>query len=376
MKKNILLYGTTNYGSKLTSSDTLKFKELSQKFNVFVMTYNKTEKFIDHDYVGIQYLRKPRYLFLQYTKFYFLNIFKVKKFCEKNEVNIISAKDPISALIPILIKLFFTKDLKIVIEHHGDFLKLLLNQRSFKFNFLIVYFSKVISNFTYKNCDLIRGVEKNYTDSLAKKYNKSYVCFPAWVDYKNYKIRNLQRKNLVFVGNIIPRKGVLFLIKAFERYIKENNFKEKLLIIGNDQNFKYYKKCELYVKKNNIKNIEFLGKKTPEQLAKIYSSSRLVLMASNFEGLPRVLIESGLCATPSLASNIQGISDPFGRYGGTILYELNNMEDFQEKLTDIIANEQLQTNLQQKSIKLSLELSGKNVFLNNWIELVEKLYEK
>jgi len=376
LKKNILLYGTTNYGSKLSTSDTLKFKELSQNFNIFVMTYNNVDKFIDHNYVGIQYLRKPRFLFLQYSKFYFLNLFRVKNFCEKNEIDIVSAKDPISALMPILIKLFFLKNLKIVIEHHGDFLKLLLNQRSFKFNFLIMYFSKIISNFTYKNCDLIRGVETNYTESIAKKYNKSYVSFPAWVDYKNYKIRNFQRENLVFVGNIIPRKGVYFLIKAFNLYTKENNFSEKFLIIGDDQNAKYSKKCKLYVKNNNIKNIEFLGKKTPEELAQIYSSTRLVLMASNFEGLPRVLIESGLCATPSLASNIQGISDPFGKYGGTTLYELNNMRDFQEKLAGILASEQIQTELQQKSLELSLKLSGKNVFLNNWIEIVEKLYEK
>ena len=33
-------------------------------------------------------------------------------------------------------------------------------------------------------------------------------------------------------------------------------------------------------------------------------------MASSFEGLPRVLIESGLCGLPSLAADIQGISTP------------------------------------------------------------------
>ena len=99
-------------------------------------------------------------------------------------------------------------------------------------------------------------------------------------------------------------------------------------------------------------------------------------MASNFEGLPRVLIESGLCATPSLATNIQGINDPFGKYGGTILYELNNIKDFQQKLKNFLENENLQKDLQEKSYKLSKNLSGKGSFLNNWIKVEKIIYEK
>ena len=34
--KNLLFYGTTKYGDKLSNSDNLKFKEISKNFNVFV----------------------------------------------------------------------------------------------------------------------------------------------------------------------------------------------------------------------------------------------------------------------------------------------------------------------------------------------------
>ena len=33
------------------------------------------------------------------------------------------------------------------------------------------------------------GVEDEYTLSLAKKYSKNYITFPAWVDYSTYKIQ-------------------------------------------------------------------------------------------------------------------------------------------------------------------------------------------
>ncbi len=374
--KNLLFYGTTDYGPILNSSDNLKFKELSNNFKTYVITYGKKSDLIDHKYVNIMYIKKPKSLFLQYLKFYFLNINAVKKFCIEKKIDIISSKDPISALIPTIIKIFFIKDLKIIIEHHGDFLNLLLNQRKFKSNFFIMFLSKIISNFTYKNCDLIRGVEDEYTLSLAKKYSKNYITFPAWVDYSTYKIQKLNRSNIVFVGNIIPRKGVYFLIKAFHEFCQNNTFKEKLLIIGDNQNTEYFNECLNLIRDKRINNVEFLGNKSPEELSLIYSSAKLLVMASSYEGLPRVLIESGLCGTPSLASNIQGISDPFGKHGGTILYNLDDTEDFQIKLKNFINDEKIQIDLQEKSHLLSAKLSGKDKFLNNWIEIERIIYEK
>ena len=38
---NLLFFGTTNYGINLSESDKLKFKELSTKFNIFVITYGE-----------------------------------------------------------------------------------------------------------------------------------------------------------------------------------------------------------------------------------------------------------------------------------------------------------------------------------------------
>ena len=148
-----------------------------------------------------------------------------------------------------------------------------------------------------------------------------------------------------------------------------------MLIVGEIQNLDYFNECSDYINKNNIDNIDFLDSQLPEDLSNIYSSSKLLLMASNYEGLPRVLIESGLCRTPSLASNIQGIRDPFGKYGGTILYKLNDSKDFQEKLHYFLNHIDIQKNLGEKAKTLSCKLSGKNRFTENWKKIEEKVYE-
>ena len=63
---NLLFFGTTNYGINLSESDKLKFKELSTKFNIFVITYGEKKVFIKHDDVAIQYFKKPKILLFQY----------------------------------------------------------------------------------------------------------------------------------------------------------------------------------------------------------------------------------------------------------------------------------------------------------------------
>ena len=373
--KNLLFYGTTDYGLNLNNSDELKFKELSKNFNAFVITYGNTNVEKKHKDVLIKYLKKPTNLLFQYLKFYFLNYKILSKFIKDKNIDIVSAKDPISALLPILIKKLSNKEIKIVIEHHGDFLNLLLNQRRFYFKNIIKLSTKLISNFTYKNCDIIRGVEIEYTSSLSNKYNKKFICFPAWVDYSIYKDLNIQRKNFLYVGNIIPRKGVMFLIENYGTFSKKYDINEDLIIAGSYPNQEYYDKCKDFIVKNKIENIKFIGEKNPKEISNLMNSSRLLLMASSYEGLPRVLIESGLCGLPSIATNIQGIRKPFGEDGGTLLYELNNSDEFINNIKNFVNNKKLQKTMSLKSFELSKQLAGEGKFLSNWNELEKMIYE-
>ena len=373
--KNLLFYGTTDYGLNLNNSDELKFKELSKNFNAFVITYGNTNVEKKHKDVLIKYLKKPTNLLFQYLKFYFLNYKILSKFIKDKNIDIVSAKDPISALLPILIKKLSNKEIKIVIEHHGDFLNLLLNQRRFYFKNIIKLFTKFISNFTYRNCDIIRGVEIEYTSSLSNKYNKKFICFPAWVDYSIYKDLNIQRKNFLYVGNIIPRKGVMFLIENYGTFSKQYDINEELIIAGSYPNQEYYDKCKDFIVKNKIQNVKFIGEKNPNEISNLMNSSKLLLMASSYEGLPRVLIESGLCGLPSIATNIQGIRKPFGEDGGTLLYELNNSDEFINNIKNFVNNKELQKTLSLKSFELSKQLAGEGKFLSNWNELEKMIYE-
>jgi len=103
------------------------------------------------------------------------------------------------------------------------------------------------------------------------------------------------------------------------------------------------------------------------------NKSRILVMASSYEGLPRVLIEAGLCSLPSIAPNIDGISSPFGKKGGTVTYELDNNEEYLKKLNNFYIDNNYYSDLSRKAYKISNELSGDGAFAENWSNLIEEV---
>ena len=183
IKKNLLLLGTTSYGEELSKSNQNKFNELNSEFNVFVFTLgtnSKTKKFSN---VTIEYTKKPKFIYSQYLKFYFLNYFKLKKYIHKNDINIVSSRDPITALLPVLIRKFSSLDYKIILENHGDFKAQLLQQRN---NFVLKKLSfliDILTKFILTNIDILRGVNVQNTNKFLKNNSAvKFYNFPAWVD--------------------------------------------------------------------------------------------------------------------------------------------------------------------------------------------------
>ena len=374
-KPNLLFLGTTNYGFELSKSDESKFRELSDKFNVYVFTYGIFENEIDFKYVKIKYLKKPRSLILGYLKFYFFSIFKLNNFINENNITIVSAKDPISALNPVLLKTLFKKKIKIIIENHGNFKSQLLEQRDKTYIAKFIFLTEFIVKFVFKRVDILRGVNEQNSNYF-KKYNSNLKIynFPAWIDSSIFSSENLEkRKDLLFVGNVIKRKGVYFLIDSLSTFLLENQ-NIQLRIIGKKEDLKYYSKInEIVIKRNLQKSVIFLDELGQKEIAKYMNSSKILLMASSSEGLPRVLIEAGFCGLPSIASNIDGIHDPFSLKGGTLVYELNSQKELIENVNSLYNNEVLWMELSQQSLKLSEEIAGKGSFAKNWENLINMM---
>lgn len=371
-KTNILFFGTTDYGFELSKSDENKFKELNTKLNIFVFTYGIENKEIDFGIVKIKYLKKPKSLIFKYIKFYFLSILQLNKFISENNISVVSSKEPISALSPVLIKLLLNKNIKIIIENHGDFREQLLQQRDSFFISKSLFLTEFIIKFVFKHLDMLRGVNKQNSDYF-KKYNKniSIYNFPAWIDSSIFTYtENGKRNDILFVGNIIRRKGIHFLIESISPFLKKNK-NITFRIVGNKEDKKYFLELKDLIKNHNLNDrIIFLEAATQIEIAKLMNNSKVLVMGSTSEGLPRVLIEAGFCGLPAVATKIDGIYDPFSTIGGTLVFDLNEKDEFIEHLEKVYFNKNIWNDKSKLSFNLSNSISGNGKFVNNWVKMI------
>ena len=119
-----------------------------------------------------------------------------------------------------------------------------------------------------------------------------------------FEFKNLNNKlNCLFVGNLISRKNVFFLLDLFHSLDSDIFF---LTIIGSGS---HHERLFNYCKKYNIKNILFVGKINHVEIDYYYSKSDLLLLPSHSEGNPNVIWESFANYTPVISFNKNGMSN-------------------------------------------------------------------
>lgn len=169
-------------------------------------------------------------------------------------------------------------------------------------------------NFALKKADKIICVSnflKKRVHNLIEQDDK-VVVIPNGVDQLRFsmKTKNVQEndsnKIIMFIGNLIPRKGVHILLPAFKLLSQE--FKNaKLAIIGDG----FYKpKLLEQIKKLKIeKDVVLYGALPNKDLPNYINMCDILCLPSLEEGFGVVLIEALTCGKPVVASKVGGISD-------------------------------------------------------------------
>ncbi len=158
---------------------------------------------------------------------------------------------------------------------------------------------------------------------------------------------------LIYIGRIDENKGVPHMFEYFKRYIKEENKKLKLILVGK----------EVYpVPEDN--NIIYLGPLNDEDKFNALSAAELLIMPSFYESLSMVTIESWALKKPVLVNGrCPVLKAQVIRSKGGLYYE--DYFEFKEALNFILGG---------KKIQLSMGENGRSFYLKNytWKKIIEK----
>jgi teichuronic acid biosynthesis glycosyltransferase TuaC len=108
---------------------------------------------------------------------------------------------------------------------------------------------------------------------------------------------------LVSVGNLVPLKGHDLVIEAVAR-LRSQGLDARLCIIGAGP---LRDELQVHIERLGLaREVKLLGALPQDQLAAWYGAADMLVLASEREGWPNVLLESMACGTPVVATSIWG----------------------------------------------------------------------
>ena len=226
------------------------------------------------------------------------------------------------------------------------------------------YHKKIIK----KNIDYFLTPSDNLTDFVVSHFQKEgkTLSNPILIEPKTHS--NSAKNYILFVGRLVPEKGIFTLLKAFQNVIKKYP-DEKLCIVGDGIQLIEFQN---FVIKNNLSNVSFLGNKTREELQIIYSNAKFIVVPSEYvEAYGNVILESLSFGKTVITSDLVGIKNEILKNKVGLIYSFNNQMELEEKMIELLSNDNIKTELENN---IPNYLATKT-FTKHFLEL-QKIYEE
>ena len=125
-------------------------------------------------------------------------------------------------------------------------------------------------------------------------------------NYKYSEDINMGKKKILFVGQIIPRKGIQDLVKAVA-IICKNGVDVEVDVVG--QGFYYNEVKKLLEKEGIATKFNFIGPVSHAKISKFMASADILCLPSYREGWPNVCVEALSMGLPVVATDIGGTNE-------------------------------------------------------------------
>lgn len=147
--------------------------------------------------------------------------------------------------------------------------------------------------------------------------------------FKENKTVKSQKPLLLHVSSLVEKeKNLSGTLRVIEKLQKENYNFDFLVVGGNADLVEHYKN---EANKLNLNNVSFAGERTPVEVATYMQQAHALILFSNYEGMPVVVLEALASGLPVFASKVGQlpylINDDFGK-----LVDVKNETELEKEL--------------------------------------------
>lgn len=201
--------------------------------------------------------------------------------------------------------------------------------------------------------------------SILKYFSGDVEIIPNGVSINRFNPKNKKLKafndgkiNILFVGRIEKRKGLIYLLKAYKK-LSSRHHNLRLIIVGRGPLLKQYIK---FAEKNRLREVYFEGFVPVDDLPRYYSTSSIFCSPAIFgESFGIVLLEAMASGTPVVAFNIPGYNDVVADKSDGLLAKPRDVNDLYEKLDLLVTDKILRKKISANGISKARNFTWEKV---------------
>lgn len=271
----------------------------------------------------------------------------------------------------------------LVLTSHGA----MLEYRGWKGSVERLY-HRTLGKWTLRTVDRVIALTGTQADILVRLGADPgrVIVVPLWMDLSEFSTQSdaegfrlshnlVDRKVVLFVGGLQPRKGLRYLIDA----AKDITERATIVIVGDEQPTYAGSRQVLQeqVRELNLDGkVLFLGNIARDRLGTVYSAADVFVLPSLAEGLPTVLLEAMSFGSCVVATDIPGNRDLVKDGINGTLVEARNPAALVEKIDLLLADDQLRARLGAQARRDIEENYSSRVVVGRVLDVYEEVHRR
>ena len=159
-----------------------------------------------------------------------------------------------------------------------------------------------------------------------------------------------ERFDVLFAGTVSIRKGIPYLLEAFSRF---KHPKKRLRLAGPVE-----REMSSLLAKFDMTNVEVLGRRTQEDLARLMSQSHVMVLPSVEDGFGLVMAQAMACGAMVIASENTGGPDLFSDGVEGFVVPIRSAQAIASRLTQLADDPALRQQMSEAALQRVQSLGG------------------
>jgi len=221
---------------------------------------------------------------------------------------------------------------------------------------------QLVARMVWKYAKRVTAVGRPLKELAQKTWNGEISVIPNGVDIKRFVPAEdkkfpdgTSQIKFALTSQLIPRKGIQYLIESVEMLADEHRKRIEVNIYGTGP---YKDELVKMVKTAGVEDeIFFRGLIEKENMCETLQGNDMFLMSSLQEGLPLSLLEAMACGLPAIVTRVGDVESVITNGENGLLINPASPNDIKDAIETVLNNPKLIENMREKAIAKSCDFS-------------------